>query len=259
MGIKIKSLFFALFFCLCFSFCVQAVDTADKVYDDASLLSDEEKQQLHDTACRIAQESSMDVVVLTTMSANGQSARQYGESFYLRHGFGFGTQKSGVMLVMNMNHNRVGQREIEIIAFGDTCDVLTLKRLDRILDSGTLIKGLQNEAYFDVISFVLDECGDYAQHPWRRARDYIPVFAVISLFVGVIFFIIVYTKSKNPVLRRVQIYADASSLALSKQRNDYVRTSVVRTPINSNSSGSRASGHSSSSGSVRSHSSGRRF
>ncbi|MCI8589933.1 MAG: TPM domain-containing protein [Clostridiales bacterium] len=257
MGVKITSLFFVLLLCLCCTFCVQAAGPVDKVFDDAALLSADEKQMLNEQAKKTAQTSGMDVVVLTTMSTKGQSAKQYGESFYLQHEFGIGEKKDGVMLVINMNHNRAGQREIEIIAFGDTCDVLTLKRLDRILDSGTLIQDLKNEKYFEAMSFVLDECGDYATNPWRRVRDYIPIFIIVSLLVGVVFFVIVYTKSKNPVLMRIKNYADASSLVLTKQRNEYVRTSVVRTPISSSSSGS--SGRSRSGGSVRSHSSGRRF
>ena len=250
-----------LFLFICFTLGVQGIDTADKVYDNAALLSDDEKQMLNETASRIAQDSGMDIVILTTMSTKGQSAKQYGESFYHQYGFGFGTQKNGMMLVINMNHNQVGQREIEIIAFGDTCDVLTLKRLDRILDSRSLIEALQNEKYFDAMTFVVEECGDYTLHLWRRIRDYIPIFLVLSLIVGVVFFIIVYIMSQNPTLMRIQNYADASTFALTKQRNEYVRTSVVRTPISNNSSSSlsRSSGHSRSSGSVRSHSSGRRF
>ena len=53
-------------------------DTYDAVYDDATLLSDEEQQSLSEEITNLQETTGWEVYVLTTEDAQGKTAREYG-------------------------------------------------------------------------------------------------------------------------------------------------------------------------------------
>lgn len=264
MGLMKRAICILILFTAVFSLGVsadqfEAVDPAVKVYDGAYLFSENEKNALNEKAAKIAQREQMDVVILTTESTGTQTARAYGEAFYLNHGFGLGSERSGVMLVIDMHYNIAGSRRIELIAFGDACERLTLRRIDRILDSNQMMEPLRSGRYAEACSFVVQESDRYISSAFYRTKEYIPIFFFISFLAAAIFFLAAYLCSKNTNQRHFCGYTDPGALTLVKQRNEYVRTSVIRTPISESSSSTGRTSGGTGSGSVRSHSSGRNF
>ena len=60
-----------------------------KVYDDAGLLSEEERGELQEMLVAAAYDTKQDLVIVTTADSGGKSAREYADDFYDEHGFGY--------------------------------------------------------------------------------------------------------------------------------------------------------------------------
>lgn len=96
--------FFTLVFLLSvFSFySVFAADNMPRLVDNANLLSEEEKMELLNKLDEISTRQQMDIVVVTVDSLEGASAMQYANDFYDRYGYGFGTEKDGILFLVSM-------------------------------------------------------------------------------------------------------------------------------------------------------------
>ena len=100
-------LVFALFLCSFLSVGALASETdPQRIFDQADLFSDEEERSLEEQAALYRDETSLDLAIVTTDDAQGQSARAYADDFYDSHDFGVGARESGALLLFDMD-NRV--------------------------------------------------------------------------------------------------------------------------------------------------------
>ena len=100
-----------------------------RVFDRASLFSEEEAEMLTESIASLRDEMDMDVVIVTTDDADGKTAREYAEDFYIDGNFGTGKEYSGVLYLIDMDN-----REIYLAHFGQMNRYLTDKRWNAILD-----------------------------------------------------------------------------------------------------------------------------
>lgn len=106
--------------------CVSAEETA--VYDQADLLSLDEKEVLNDQIQRFCAEWDMNVLMVTTDDAEGQSAQTYADVFYDAH-FPENSEEDGILYLIDMEH-----REIYISTSGLAIRYLTDERIENLLD-----------------------------------------------------------------------------------------------------------------------------
>lgn len=79
-----------------------------KVYDYADLFTEEEEQQLQELAVEKAQETQLDIIILTTEDKEGKSEVTYSDDFYDKNSFGYEREKgSGILLMIDMEDRRV--------------------------------------------------------------------------------------------------------------------------------------------------------
>ena len=72
------------------------------VVDHARLLSDTERQSLEQQARNISSAHSCEVIILTVDGAGGKSPQQYAEDYFVDNDYGFGTDRSGILLYLDM-------------------------------------------------------------------------------------------------------------------------------------------------------------
>ena len=72
------------------------------VVDNAGLLSEGERQALEQKAQSISNAHGCEVILVTVNGTDGKTAQDYAEDFYYNNGYGFGQDRSGVLLLVDM-------------------------------------------------------------------------------------------------------------------------------------------------------------
>lgn len=77
------------------------------VVDDADLLTEDMEATLFSVISSIQENYNIDVVIHTTMSIGDEDIHSYSENFYLSNGYA----EDGLVFVINLNNNEVGNRD----------------------------------------------------------------------------------------------------------------------------------------------------
>lgn len=133
---------------------VQAEET--RVFDQAQLLSAENKQQLEAQILELKKDMQMDVVVVTTNNAEGKTSAAYADDYYDKNKFGTGPEKSGILLLLDMDN-----REAFITTSGEMINLLNDARIERLLDA--VFKELPNQNYYGATTAFLNQTKNYYQ------------------------------------------------------------------------------------------------
>ena len=120
---------FTLLLCL-YALCFTSFAAEVKVYDFANLFTLDELDKLEKGATSLAEIYQMDVGIVTTDDANGKSAMAYADDFYDENDFGYGSDKDGLLLLIDMDN-----REIYISTCGSGIQYFTDLRISNMLDS----------------------------------------------------------------------------------------------------------------------------
>ena len=91
-----------------------------RIVDEAELLTQAQEAALDDRAQALGETYGIDAVILTVDSLNGENAESYADDYYDTHGYGFGDDYSGVLLLLAMD-----TREWAISTCGDGIYALT--------------------------------------------------------------------------------------------------------------------------------------
>lgn len=230
-----------------------SLDTAQKIYDDADLFTEEEERELGEWARKIASKKKMDVVVVTTDDTLGKSSMAYADDFFDYNGFGYGPDYDGVLLLINMEI-----REVWISGSGRGESVFNDETIDKILDK--MEPSLRANQFYSATRIFLKNVEYYASHGFQKAAYHTPGLAFVSIIVAALTVIGMAAQNKAVKTTTPDTYLVGDSVRLRENRDIYIRTDVTTRSISSSSGGGsgRSSTHRSSSG--RSHSGGgRRF
>ena len=118
--------------CTLFGFSAKQVladDVYEGIFDDAGLLTEEEKAELSSRIQTLEQENSIHVLIATTEDTQGKEAAAYADDFFEANN-GDGVSGSGLLLLIDMQHS-----ELYISTSGEEIiRTFTDARLDSILD-----------------------------------------------------------------------------------------------------------------------------
>ncbi|OLA53543.1 MAG: hypothetical protein BHW37_07100 [Firmicutes bacterium CAG:272_52_7] len=103
-----------------------------RLVDRAELLDTDEADGLLTLLDRLSDEVQCDIAVVTVKSLDGKSVVDYTDDFYDYNGYGYGEDRDGIMLLINM-----GERDVHISDCGYVCRALSQKQLDRLREQVT--------------------------------------------------------------------------------------------------------------------------
>lgn len=127
------------------------------VYDDAELLSDEERRELEESAQKSSGEYNQNFVFLTTDDAEGKTARDYADDFYMDRGFYENDRSGGIVFLIDMDH-----RTLQVETAGEMKErFITDKRVEGILDAG--YSYLTEGDYGECFLAMLDQTTEYIE------------------------------------------------------------------------------------------------
>ncbi len=263
---------------LCFFVCLLLfVGTAlpviadqQRVFDEADLFTAQEEASLEKSISRSAEQTPLDLVVVTVLSTGSKDAQTYADDFFDDGGFGVGDDFSGALLLIDM-----GASEVAVSTTGYGIRLLSDARIDKILDAVVehLAEGEAAEAAQAFLNMVTDYASqDVSQSqngfqtegkvPSQQKKSFLKAAVQalpISLIIGIVSVGTIYLacgrSGKSEV--RPKSYRYYSSLQLSRKEDRLVdkHVSTRRLPRNNPPPGAgrsfgSPSTHSSSSGRI---------
>ncbi|HOQ01780.1 MAG TPA: TPM domain-containing protein [Acetivibrio clariflavus] len=260
-----KLSFLILVFLLFFNLAVFTAYASNSinVVDDMGFLSDSDIQELQDRIDKIKDQFRLDVVIVITDKMNGKSSMAYADDYYDYNGYGIDSQYSGLLMLINMK-----DREVWISTTGRAIDIFTDGRISDMTDKVApyLSKGNYSQACHkfldDVFTYAYSGVPSgqyreeripdfYQKNPtyWQKVSRLLrswPVY-VIPLIISIAATIIITYSSKGKVTITNKTYEESGSFVLTQNTDQFLRESVTRTRIDTESSGSGSSSHNRSS------------
>lgn len=201
------------------------------VCDTVGLLTEAQAEELEARAEDYSAQYACDVILVVVDDTAFYDVETFTEGVYRKYGFGWGPEKSGVILLLSMD-----ERDFDLAAYGYGNTAFT--------DYGKeqLMKGvkpyLKKNDWYGGFSKYLDLCADYL----RQAREGRPVdrgafrlsapVVIWSLVIGVLFALIVTAVLKARMKSAVlQTKADdylSGDLRLTQQEDRFLKKDVVR-------------------------------
>jgi len=209
-----------------------------RVFDEAELLSDSEKDSLQAELDKISREFDADFIVATKKKLDGVSIQYFANQFFEQHG---NKQGSGAIIAISM-----AERDINFTAFGKIYDQQK-RRLDTIRASvGKFMTAKRYHEGFMHFAEQVRPPGFFRKiaiiagywQPW--------VFALV--FTAIVVAFLAYNH-KGSITVGSSTYAVPGAFELISSEDRYLRTTTTRTKISSSKSsgggGGRSSGGSS--------------
>ncbi len=234
----------ALLLSLCLLLALPALAESDRelplVCDTSGLLTEAQAEELDARAERYSQEYACDIIVVVVDDTDFYDVESFTEGVYRKYNYGWGSDKSGVILLMSME-----ERDYDLAAYGFGNTAFT------DFGKAELMKEvkpyLKKNDWYGGFSKYLDLCADYL----RQAREGKPVdrglfrlsapVVIWALVAGLIFALIVTAvlkaKMKSAVLQTRADDYRSGDLRLEYADDRFLRKDVVRVRRNEGSGG----------------------
>ncbi|RDW15909.1 TPM domain-containing protein [Oceanobacillus chungangensis] len=212
-----------------------ALDSKQRIYDYANLLTEGEKSQLEKLASDYGAENKTDFVILTTSDTEGKDIKLYMEDFYEEQALGYDKPHGNTAIItLDMKSG-----DVYLAGFYKADEYLSDSRLDQIRNMIT--PDLSNGDYYDAFTIFIQTSSKYMGiSPWINPELFIfklwfqilaPI-ALAAIIVGLMAF-----NSGGRVTVNERTYLNTAQVTRRKDR--YLRTTVTKTrkPSNNNGSG----------------------
>lgn len=100
-----------------------------RVYDLAGILDDSREREYERQIREYQEEYRLDLVVVTADDAQGKDCREYADDFYDINGFGAGSDRDGILFLIDMDN-----RELTFSTAGKAVRIFTDERIQDMLD-----------------------------------------------------------------------------------------------------------------------------
>lgn len=239
-----------------------------RLVDDADLLTSVEEEELLARLDAISEKYQQDLVIITNYSLNDKSATEFADDFFDYHGYGFGQDSSGILLLISMEYRdwALSTSGSAIKTFTDAGQTYMTENFLSYISDENYDKGFHK--FIDLSENFLEQARtgqpyDYGNMPKKPLAWYwLPITLAVSFLIAL--GIQRSMKSKLKSVRRQEAaddYIRMNSFQLSDQRDLFLYKNVSRTikPETSSSGGGGGGSrtHSSSSGSSHGGSSGK--
>ena len=229
-----------------------------RLADQAGLLDREQREQLTAMLDEISEKHQVDVVIVTTNSLEGKTARDYADDYFIDEGYGQGENGDGILFLVDM-----GDRNWAIATHGYAIDIFTDAGQEYILDQ--VKPYLSAGEYEEAFRTFAKECEDFILHA-DEAEPYdvgnlpkepfdIGENLMIALGAGLVAGLIVALamRGKMKTVRKqdqASSYVRPGSMNVNRSHDYYLYSTVSKTakPRNEDHGGGGSSTHTSSSG-----------
>lgn len=222
-------------------------ENSDKVVDMADLLTDSEEKDLEEVILEVISKYGYgyDIVAVTTNSTDGKTAEEYADDYYDYNGYGYDSEYSGVILLIDM-----GDRAWHISTCGKGIKVFSDSDIDGIgemivpyMSDGDYASAVASFAFCADDNIKRYESGD-AETVSERDYGHILLVSVLGgLLVALIVCLIMKSQLKTAVKQfGAGNYIRRGSLNVQYSRDIFLYRTVSRRKIETDSGGHGRSG-----------------
>ncbi|MDL2218431.1 TPM domain-containing protein [Christensenellaceae bacterium OttesenSCG-928-M15] len=239
-----------LSFALVFAFRANAADL-DLVTDLAGVLSEDAQKELNDLAESILEQHQCEISVFVVDDMGEGDAYDMARFVYKEYGYGYGTDKSGLMLFISM-----AQRDCALIAHGYGNKAFTDHGKDVLLDRHVLPL-LSKEKYYAAFTLYLGKAAEYLEmaesgapfdvntdeaYQQEKAKDAFwgklaATILVPLLIAGLICFIFLRQMKTAVPQQAADHYIPDNGFVLTKSSDTFLFKTETRTTIEEKESG----------------------
>ena len=223
------------------------VDATKKIYDYANLITKDEEEALYNKVQEFINKYDMDMAIVTINSNPKSSSMAYADDFYDYNNFGKGTNKTGLLFLIDMQN-----RNMWISTTGDAINIYTDSRINTILDY-TYDK-ISNEDYNGCAEQFIDKASYFANKGLTGGSKVVTVPKMICnslIFAGlvtIVFICIGLATHRKPKKKKEASNYITQPLKLSNKLDTFLDKHVSKVKIETSSSSGGSSTHSGSSG-----------
>lgn len=223
------------------------VDATKKIYDYANLITKDEEEVLYNKVQEFINKYDMDMAIVTINSNPKSSSMAYADDFYDYNNFGKGTNKTGLLFLIDMQN-----RNIWISTTGDAINIYTDSRINTILDY-TYDK-ISNEDYNGCAEQFIEKASYFANKGLTGGSKVVTVPKMICnslIFAGlvtIVFICIGLATHRKPKKKKEASNYITQPLKLSNKSDTFLDKHVSKVKIETSSSSGGSSTHSGSSG-----------
>lgn len=209
----------------------------DRVLDGADLLSDSEEKSLERKISRLGEEWGFDVLIITVNSDVGD-IEPYSEDIYDIHGYGYGENADGILLIVSMNSREwlisaCGYGEFAFTDYGrETIGEIISEKLSAEDYSGAFTKFVKLTDKF-LKKAEKGQPYDYNEK-FLRPVDFIArifIGVVVGCIVGGIVVMVQKGSMKTVVAQRnASSYMVPGSLVMNTGKDLFITSIITKTP-----------------------------
>ena len=232
-----------------------SVNTNEKIYDFAELLTEEEEKQLYDKVKEFIANTNLDLAIVTINTNVKDSTQEYADDFYDYNDFSI----DGLAFVIDMQ-NRI----FYISTAGKAMLYYDDYRIEYILSA--LDQEMYNHEYFNACNTLISQLTEYYNNGFSDNADkyvvigtqiyrktpylLLSIIAVVSATIGTL--ILALRNKKIKLATNSNDYFDNKSFEITKDTKEFISSNTSRVyipPADSGGGGSSGGGfHSGSSG-----------
>lgn len=227
-----------------------------KVYDEAELLTENQRDALQEECLRIANEKELDIVIVTTDDTDGKSTMEYADDFFDYNNFGYDKPMgTGILYLIDMQH-----RKAWISTSGGAITYFTDRRISNI--TSAIQPYLKNGDYYESCDVFLGYVEDYMEKLPNESNLYdyegntkgfrlslewvLGSLFVSALIAGVSVLVMVYNAGGKVTVNNVT-YLNQSGVHINRKDDIFThKTRTSRTISDSDSGGGGGGGCASS-------------
>lgn len=228
---NLKYLILVLFLFMCIK-SVNAFDNTIKVYDYAQVLTEKEESKLKKDVDKFINKYNFDMAIVTVKYYNQETLNEYMNLFYIKNDFGIGTNKDGIMAVLDLkNDNNI----IWIETFGNVKDYYSESEIKSIINDVQKEKNNYNklEIFIDGAFNYVDKFEDnYSDTNILLLLNW---FQVLTLSILIPTMIVIIGIFKNKNVRKedsARYYINENSVVITKRNEKYITTNTKKERIN---------------------------
>lgn len=221
--------------------------TDERLFDEADILTDNQEKSLKEYMKKVSKEKKTDIIIVTTSDAKGMGPKEYADSFYDAHDFGYEDYMgTGLLYLIDLDRSVTGSREIWISTTKDAMDYFNEKRINKSLDKiiEVLTKDESNLDYYGSCNEFIKSIEKYMNVPTFNLPWYFQIG--ISLVITIIIVSILIYNSKGKKTITTTTYLKRDSYSKNLVRDTFMYKNVTSRKIEKSSSS--GGGSSSSSG-----------
>lgn len=211
---------------------VKAFDNTIKVYDYAQVLTEKEESKLKKDVDKFISKYNIDMAIVTVKYYNQETLNEYMNLFYIKNDFGIGTNKDGIIAVLDFKNN---QNVVGIETFGNVNNYYSELEIKSIINDIQKEKNNYNklEIFVDGAFNYVDKLEDnYSDNNILLLLNWVQVIT-LSILISTIIVIIGIFKNKNVRKEEsARYYIKENSVVITKRNEKYITTNTKKERIN---------------------------